>query len=169
MEDQLMNIVSFPCRRGCNVMLTPEGPAGQAENDAAQASHDVWCLALFPGVGMLDRFDGPFPPLAPPEYQPGYQPLTGDGFVHPAGSPEAAQAPFANPPRPIPPAPPGTFDAPPAALEAAAHFFGRGWVKAIHEIFGQTANVSPPLYADKCDECTTGVSCEEAGRCLFEG
>jgi len=25
------------------------------------------------------------------------------------------------------------------------------------------------LYADKCAECTTGVSCEDAGRCLFEG
>lgn len=25
------------------------------------------------------------------------------------------------------------------------------------------------LYSDKCAECTTGVSCEDAGRCLFEG
>lgn len=25
------------------------------------------------------------------------------------------------------------------------------------------------LYADKCAECTTGVSCEDARRCLFEG
>lgn len=25
------------------------------------------------------------------------------------------------------------------------------------------------LYDDKCEECTTGVSCEEAKRCLFEG
>jgi len=25
------------------------------------------------------------------------------------------------------------------------------------------------LYADKCAECTTGVSCEDAGTCLFEG
>ena len=25
------------------------------------------------------------------------------------------------------------------------------------------------LYADKCAECTTGLSCEDAGRCLFEG
>jgi hypothetical protein len=25
------------------------------------------------------------------------------------------------------------------------------------------------LYADKCAECTTGVSCEDAGRCTFEG
>jgi hypothetical protein len=25
------------------------------------------------------------------------------------------------------------------------------------------------LYVGKCDECTTGVSCEDAGRCLFEG
>lgn len=25
------------------------------------------------------------------------------------------------------------------------------------------------LYADKCEECTTGLSCEQAGRCLFEG
>lgn len=25
------------------------------------------------------------------------------------------------------------------------------------------------LYSDKCAECTTGVSCEDAGHCLFEG
>lgn len=25
------------------------------------------------------------------------------------------------------------------------------------------------LYSDKCAECTTGASCEDAGRCLFEG
>lgn len=25
------------------------------------------------------------------------------------------------------------------------------------------------LYADKCAECTTGHSCEDAGRCLLEG
>lgn len=25
------------------------------------------------------------------------------------------------------------------------------------------------LYADKCDECTTGITCEKAGRCTFEG
>lgn len=25
------------------------------------------------------------------------------------------------------------------------------------------------LYADKCTECTTGLSCEDAGQCLFEG
>lgn len=29
--------------------------------------------------------------------------------------------------------------------------------------------VSAGLYSDKCDECTTGISCEEAERCLFEG
>lgn len=23
------------------------------------------------------------------------------------------------------------------------------------------------LYADKCEECTTGIRCEDAGRCLF--
>lgn len=25
------------------------------------------------------------------------------------------------------------------------------------------------LYADKCAECSTGATCEDAGRCLFEG
>lgn len=25
------------------------------------------------------------------------------------------------------------------------------------------------LYADKCEECTTGLSCEDAKTCLFEG
>lgn len=25
------------------------------------------------------------------------------------------------------------------------------------------------LYSDKCEDCRTGVSCEEAGSCLFEG
>jgi hypothetical protein len=27
----------------------------------------------------------------------------------------------------------------------------------------------PGLYDDKCAECTTGISCSDAARCLFEG
>lgn len=35
--------------------------------------------------------------------------------------------------------------------------------------FDQQLSRLAGLYSGKCDECTTGISCEEAGECLFEG
>jgi hypothetical protein len=54
-----MNICSFPCRNGCGLTLTPRGPAGQAENDEIQTSHDQWCTAVHSPAPGPDRGGGP--------------------------------------------------------------------------------------------------------------
>lgn len=95
---------SFPASSPPPAAAEPTGEP--TEPDPAPAAFQPSPVPEHVDPIMLDRFAGPFPPLAPPEYQPGYQPLTGTfGPAAPATEPipPVAYTP-GNPFWPTPPA-----------------------------------------------------------------